>query len=85
MSPLSSIGKKFHKAAEDGDLEKLKKIASNRKFKKHWVNSKDQDKYQRTPLHKASISNHLEIVKFLIQLGANVNAKAVSDWTPLLK
>ena len=32
---------------------------------------------------KASKNGHLEIVKVLIRLGANVNAKDECDWTPL--
>lgn len=45
------------------------------------INSRDEDGY--TPLHRACYSNHLEIVKILLQYGADVNAKTEYGWTPL--
>ena len=58
-------------------------FSRNQKFLKHLVNSKGQDNVQKTLLHKAALQHSLEIVEFLIQLGANVNAKAENDCTPL--
>ena len=62
---LTSIEKFFHEAAIGGEdlAEKLKKI----------VNSKDQ--YQQTPLHKASNCGNLKMVKVLIELGAEIEAR----------
>jgi len=33
-----------------------------------------RDEFQNTPLHLASGNGHLEVVKFLVSQGANVNA-----------
>lgn len=45
------------------------------------INAKDNDKY--TPLHRACYSNHVEIVKYLLQKGADVAAKTEMQWQPL--
>ena len=84
MPSLTRIEKNIHKAAKNGDIKLLKKVTKLDAFKKRWVNSKDQDDDEKnTPLHTASQKGHLEIVKILIRLGANVNAKNEEDWTPL--
>ncbi|KAH6583759.1 hypothetical protein BASA60_001280 [Batrachochytrium salamandrivorans] len=41
----------------------------------------DSDK--RTALHWAASGKHLDIVEYLIEKGADVNAKDEADWTPL--
>ena len=86
MPTLSNTEKKIHKASENGDLKKLKKVLKSPKLwfsnKKRLINSMDQDEYQSTPLHKAT--EHLDIVEFLIQKGADVNAKDENGSTPLI-
>ena len=47
-------------AANDGDLNFLKKVA----------NSKDPTGEKKTALHKASENGHLKMVKVLIHIGA---------------
>lgn len=45
------------------------------------INARDEDKY--TPLHRACYSNQIEIVKYLLQNGADVTAKTELQWQPL--
>ena len=39
----------------------------------------------RTPLHQAAAKGDLDIIKYLIKFGANVNSKTISGETPLMK
>ena len=39
---------------------------------------------ERTPLHIACGKGHLLIVQYLIEKGANIEAKNIGQWTPLL-
>lgn len=41
------------------------------------------DKEGYTPLHRACYGNHVEVVKFLLQKGANLSAKTDLQWEPL--
>ena len=70
---LSPVEKFFHQIAQYGDLEQLKKM----------VNSKDEEDSQKTPLHKAAECGNLEMVKILIQMGADIEAKTEYEQTPL--
>lgn len=40
--------------------------------------------YKQTPLHLAAMEGHAESVKYLLSVGAEVDAKNVVGWTPLL-
>ena len=70
---LSRLEEIFHMAANDGDLKLLKKVA----------NSKDETGEKKTALHKASENGHLKMVKVLIHIGAEIEAKDEDGWTPL--
>ena len=70
---LSRLEEIFHMAANDGDLKFLKKVA----------NSKDPTGEKKTALHKASENGHLKMVKVLIHIGAEIEAKDEDGWTPL--
>ena len=56
----------FSKASLGKDLEQLKQV----------VNTKDQNDYNKTTLHKAIIEGNLNMVKALILLGAELDTKA---------
>lgn len=66
------------KAAENGKLEQVKDILSKHPL---LVNAKDSDGY--TALHRSSYSGHTNIVKYLIEKGANVDGKTDDGWRPI--
>jgi ankyrin repeat protein len=65
--------------AEKGDLSKLKNLLS---ANTNLVNAR-RERDSATPLHLAVLNGRLEVVKYLINLGADVNAKTAKDKTPL--
>ncbi len=68
----------IHNAAENGDLESVKKLVS---ADPKLVDTPDRE--GKTPLHYAAAKGHLNVVKWLVQKGANVNARNSSGITPL--
>ncbi|CAB3239845.1 unnamed protein product [Arctia plantaginis] len=65
-------------AAENGKLETLKELLQKQPG---LVHAQDSDGY--TPLHRAAYSNHVEIISYLISVGAKIHAKTQLGWTPL--
>ncbi len=68
----------IHVAASNGNYEKVKKLVSNNR---DLVNERDLN--NKTALHFAAFAGHPEIVEYLIENGADVNAKDVYNMTPL--
>jgi len=68
----------IHQAALDGDMAKLKELI---KADPHQVNIVDYD--NNTPLHLAASHNHAGAVEYLLENGADVNAKNSVGMTPL--
>ncbi|KAI2808945.1 ankyrin repeat domain-containing protein [Blomia tropicalis] len=66
------------KAAEKGKLDLVKQMIQMEPWS---VNVSDVDGY--TPLHRASYNNRIEVVKYLIENGANVRAKTMDGWEPI--
>ncbi|MFZ0271203.1 MAG: ankyrin repeat domain-containing protein [Acidobacteriaceae bacterium] len=60
---------RLHRAAESGDVEKIKALLEEGVP----INAFD-DGLSRTPLHYAAIEGHIDAVKYLIDAGADVNA-----------
>lgn len=58
----------LHFAAGDGDLPKVKQLLKEG----YSINSFD-DSLSRTPLHCAAVGEHLDVVRYLIKAGADVN------------
>lgn len=68
----------IHEFAQKGDLEGVKTLIGQ---KPGLVNAKDKD--GRTPLHWACRGVHLDIVKYLVENGADVNAEDNNKVVPL--
>lgn len=72
------LNNKVLKAAESGDLETLRNFIST---DSDLINCRDADLY--TPLHRACYNNHIQVVKFLLENGANIHAESLEGWKPL--
>ena len=48
------------------------------------LNSKDKSRSNQTPLHVAAREGHLEIVKFLVESGADIFSKDNANQTPVV-
>lgn len=65
-------------AAEKGNLAKIKILLCQNPS---LLQCTDKDGY--TPLHRACYDNHVEIVEYLLQAGAKIDAKTQDEWQPL--
>jgi tankyrase len=65
-------------AAKKGDLERVKKLTN-----KSNLNCQDEQGRNSTPLHLAAGYNHVSVAEFLIQQGADVNARDKGGLIPL--
>lgn len=45
------------------------------------MHAKDSDGY--TPLHRASYSNHVNVISYLLSVGSDIHSKTELGWTPL--
>jgi len=68
----------FLTAAEEGNLEELKELIQ--KYP-DFLYVKDRDDY--TPLHRAAYNNHVHVCKYLLQIGADPEARTEDGWTVL--
>ncbi|XP_054162692.1 ankyrin repeat domain-containing protein 49-like [Oppia nitens] len=73
-----SLGDRILMAAENGDICEVKTCL---KIDKSLVHSVDSDLY--TPLHRSAYGNHIQVMKLLIDSGANPTARTATGWTPL--
>jgi ankyrin repeat protein len=68
----------IHKAAREGDLEKVRSL-----LQKDPSLLDARDKRDSTPLHFATDGGHVDTIAFLVESGADPNAKDVDGDTPL--
>lgn len=73
-----ALGSGIHDAAAKGDLEAVKSLVA-----KNPATVSARDAYSQTPLHVAADRGHFEVVVFLLEQGADVNARAYNQFTPL--
>lgn len=78
-NPETPKEESFAWAVKTGDLTNVKEFVEKDKLS---VNHKDAN--QRTPLHWAADFNQVEVMKYLVSKGAQVNAKDKYGITPLL-
>ncbi|KHJ94912.1 ankyrin repeat protein [Oesophagostomum dentatum] len=69
---------KFLKEAEDGNVEALKDMLSKNP---ELLKATDEDGY--TALHRAAYSNQLDALSFLLEAGADPEARTKHGWTAL--
>lgn len=69
---------KFLKEAESGDINVMRSMLDN---DAGLLSTCDEDGY--TALHRAAYNNHLEAVSFLLEMGADPEARTRQGWTPL--
>ncbi|XP_011702110.1 PREDICTED: ankyrin repeat domain-containing protein 49-like [Wasmannia auropunctata] len=65
-------------AAEEGNLDKIKKLLSKNCL---LLDCTDKDGY--TPLHRACYANNVQVVEYLLEAGARIDAKTQNEWQPL--
>jgi len=75
---LSARADEIHDAVRRGDLEKVKTLLRGHA---EWLNSPDQN--QKTPLLLSLESGHIDIAKYLIEQGADINLKDKDKASPL--
>uniref|UniRef100_A0AAR5Q9P6 Uncharacterized protein n=1 Tax=Dendroctonus ponderosae TaxID=77166 RepID=A0AAR5Q9P6_DENPD len=73
-----NIERALLEAAGKGRLEVVKEIISRNP---NLINATDADQY--TPLHRACYSNKVDIVKYLVEHGADLSALTELKWQPL--
>ncbi|RDD38141.1 Transient receptor potential cation channel subfamily A member 1 [Trichoplax sp. H2] len=78
--PEVDINISVHRAAKEGVAGILRHILSDRK-NHHDINRLDE--YEMAPLHYAVLGDHVDIVKYLIEIGADVNVRGEFGQTPL--
>ncbi|TXJ57083.1 ankyrin repeat domain-containing protein [Brachyspira aalborgi] len=80
---LTPKEERFLKAAEDGYFKKIKSIIDKEVNIKNLIETKDKE--NNTALILASKFGYIEVVKILIENGANINAKNNDNSTALIE
>ena len=72
---------KFYGACRNGDLEEVKNILKNNRIN---INYHKKDDRNWTPLRVSCNYGRLEVVKFLVEKGADIEIKDLDGNTPLI-
>ncbi|KRX95030.1 Tankyrase-1, partial [Trichinella pseudospiralis] len=78
-----SLEHRLLEASKAGDLEMVKVVLNESDDKQSLINCRDVEGRHSTPLHFAAGYNRLEVVKFLVQAGADIQAKDKGGLVPL--
>src|SRR2546423_12682760 len=74
-------------AAYQGDNDKIEKILNKGLHDvnglNYWQSDIDPNGWNRTPLHAAVLGSNLETVRYLLEKGADVNARTKYGDTPM--
>lgn len=73
-----TLAGEIHDAAQQGDLEQVKKLLESDPAS---IEAPLQD--GKKPLHKAAYEGHVDVVRFLLEKGANVDSRSNSGSSPL--
>ena len=76
------IPKSLHQIARDGDVRILETLPED-KLEELSIRINELDEKLLTPLHYAARYSNVEMMKFLIGLGADLNRRGDDDMTPL--
>ena len=69
----------FLKAAQTGVLDVVKEL--HELCGDDILSTRDEDEY--TPLHRASYNGHMDVVEYLLNAGASIEARTVDGWQPI--
>ena len=69
-NPLCGFAGPIHEAARDGDLTRVKQLIGEDPKLVH-----AEDDHHFTPLHWAAANGHKDVMKFLLDRGADANAR----------
>ena len=67
------------RAASDGDTDTVRTLLAKDKYDLNW-----RGEYGMSPLHIATLNNHHDTAKLLIESGAKLNQFDDDGWTPLM-
>jgi len=70
----------IHDAAAEDDLEEVTRLIQE---DPGVVDIVDEDDFGKTALHNATWSGHVEVAHYLLDPGADINARDADGWTPL--
>jgi hypothetical protein len=78
MFSMHALPQEINRAAEIGDIKKIKELLKNNPES---VNAKN--KYNLTPLHYAALYGNKNVAELLILNGADIQTKIIDGTTPL--
>lgn len=69
----------LHQAAAKGQLDRIEELLTVNPV--DLIHSKDENEWQ--PIHEAARAGHLDVLKYLVDMGADISSKTSNGGTPL--